>query len=161
MPTNPQHAPPPPKDSEVVQQEGIHLPIEYTICQCHQRQPKTWEQFKQYPLAQAQTQVATWRPQKTIMQQDCWSPQAPCANNVCRLLHKPETREVVLQGAVQRQIYQVLMDHAPEPSATASHLQLTAPQLNALSWTWISADFSAQQTFGRPKVWSIPVTPPY
>ena len=39
---------------------------------------------------------------------------------------QPEIKEAVLREAVPLQVYRVIADHAPEPSATVRHMQLTA-----------------------------------
>ena len=48
------------------------------------------------------------------------------ANEVRRLMQKPEIKEAVLLGAVPLELSRALADNAPHTKATVSHMQLTA-----------------------------------
>ena len=65
---------------------GIDIPPEYTICPCHLQQPETSKHFKQCPLAQGESHLATWTPEDTIAQHAGWVPTAPPTNEFRRLM---------------------------------------------------------------------------
>ena len=50
----------------------------------------------------------------------------PPANEVQRLMRKPEIKGAVLRTAVPLELYQVVADNASDTKATVSHMQLTA-----------------------------------
>ena len=85
--------------------KDIDIPPEYTICQCHLQQPETWDHFTRCPLAQEDIQPATWKPENTIAQHAGWGLATPPANDVRRLLRKPEIKGTVLRGAVPVVLY--------------------------------------------------------
>ena len=105
--------------------KGVDIPPEYTICPCHMQTPETWDHFTKSALAQDDVHLATQKPEDTITQHAGWGPAIPPANEVRRLMQKPEIKEAVLWGAVPLELYRVLADNAPDTKATVSHMQLT------------------------------------
>ena len=84
--------------------------------------PETWDHFTKCLLAQDGVHLATWKPEDTIAQHARWGPTTPPANEVCRLIRKPEIKEAVLRGAVPLEIYRVLADNGPYTKATVRHM---------------------------------------
>ena len=80
------------------------------------------------PLAQDAVNLATWKPEDTITQHAGRGPATVPANEVQRLMRKPEIKGAVLRGAVPLELYRVLADNALDKRATVSHMQLTAIQ---------------------------------
>ena len=61
-----------------------------------------------------------------ITQHAGWGPATPPANEVRRLMQKPEIKGAVFRGTVPLELYQVIADNAPDTEARVSHMQLTA-----------------------------------
>ena len=86
--------------------------------------PETWDHFTKCPLAKDGVHLTTWKPEDTIMQHARGGLATPPANEVHRLMGKPEIKKAVLRGALE--IYRVIADNAPDNKATVRHMQLTA-----------------------------------
>ena len=75
--------------------KGIEIPPEYTICPCHLQTSETWDHFTRCPIAQDEVHLATWKPEDTITQHARPGPATAPADDVRRLMRKPE-----INGAV-------------------------------------------------------------
>ena len=104
----------------------IDIPLGYTVCPCHLQTLETSDDFTRCPLAKDAVHLAAWKQKDTITQHAWLGPATPPANEVRRLMRKPEIKEAVLRGAVPLELYRVLADNAPDIRATVSRMQLTA-----------------------------------
>ena len=122
----PQQLPLPDRVARWYGRKGFDIPPEYIVCQCHLQTPETLDHFRKCRLAQDGVHLATWKPGDTITQHAGWGPATLLANEVRRLMRKPEIKGAVLWGAVPLELYRVLADNAPDTRATVSHMLLKA-----------------------------------
>ena len=85
--------------------KGVDIPPEYTICPCHMHTPEIWDHFTKCLQAQSGVHLATCKPEDTITQHAGWGPATPPANEVRRLMQKPEIKEAVLRAAAPLELY--------------------------------------------------------